>query len=127
MAVQVLKCRIVVEFRSPGQALLDQFNRLFNLKMNSEALQKLFSGVFSEVSELGNIPMDEFGLPQVEAVGEIWVYWREGVAKVRVQQPAVRVLVVASHKSVNVILVAEKSVILKAFLQLWSSYPTLSI
>lgn len=93
--------------------------------MDSQASEELVTGVILEVAELGAALVEIVSLPVGHEVGEVGVLWSESIAEVRVDESAIRVGVISSNKGVCIVLMAEDSIILEAFLELWSSDPAL--
>ena len=98
---------VYVEIRATTKSLPEKLGAFFSSKVGSKCLHEDIPGLSAE-EVLALIPVVQMvGLSSVEGLHRDTVLGSESVAEVRVQHPAIGVLVVPSDKKVDIVLVRE--------------------
>lgn len=77
--------------------------------MSSECTQEEVTSFSEEVMSATITILQMVSWSLLEGTSREWVLWTESVAEIRVQDSTIRVLVIATHKQIDIILVWEAS------------------
>ena len=93
--------------------------------MDSKALEEHFSCITSEEVYLWDVTVYELSRSGCQRVCIILVQWCESIAKIRKQESAIWISIIAAHKGIHIVFVTVQVERLKRILKLWGCEPSL--